>query len=318
MLSDALADAFVKMLNPDLLERLLRVLVLLVVGVPLVWALSAMAQRLGRRHLSPQGVMLLRKGVFYAGLACLAGLVLPELGFKLGPLLGAAGVLGVAVGFASQTSASNLISGIFLLSEKAFAVGDVIEVEGVTGTVLSVDLLSVKLRTFDNRYVRVPNETLVKSRVVNITRFPIRRLDINIGVAYKEDVDRVRRVLLDIADRNPLCLDEPAPIFVFQNFGDSALEFLFAVWFERSDFLALKTSLMEQIKKRFDAEGIEIPFPHRSLYTGSVTDPFPIRVVSGLEALAPPGPAAGREPAAAAPEPPPGAPEPAPGASMPG
>jgi len=91
---------------------------------------------------------------------------------------------------------------------------------------------------------------------------------------------------MEIADRNPLCLDEPAPRFVFQNFGDSALEFLFAVWFEKSDLLVLKTSLMEQIKKRFDEEGIEIPFPHRSLYTGSVTEPFPIRLVAGAEALA--------------------------------
>jgi small-conductance mechanosensitive channel len=285
---DALADAFVKLLNPDLLERAMRVAMVLVLGLPAVIALSALVQRLSRKRFSAQTVMLLRKGVFYTGLLCLAGLVLPELGFKLGPLLGAAGIVGVAVGFASQTSVSNLISGLFLISEKPFAVGDVIEVEGTTGTVLSIDLLSVKLRMFDNRFVRMPNETLIKSRVVNITRFPIRRLDLNIGVAYKEDVARVRRILLEIADRNPLCLDEPVPVFVFQNFGDSALEFLFAVWFEKSDFLVLKTSIMEQIKKRFDEEGIEIPFPHRSLYTGSVTEPFPIRLVSGTEALAVP------------------------------
>jgi small-conductance mechanosensitive channel len=74
-------------------------------------------------------------------------------------------------------------------------------------------------------------------------------------------------------------LDEPEPLVIFLNFGDSALEFLFAVWFVKTDFLKLRNSIMQEIKERFDAEGIEIPFPHRTLYTGSVTEPFPVKVV---------------------------------------
>lgn len=147
------------------------------------------------------------------------------------------------------------------------------------GTILSIDLLSVKLRTFDNQFIRIPNESLIKNQVTNITRFPIRRLDINVGVAYKENVGKVREVLLDLADKEPLCLDEPEPLVRFLNFGDSALEFLFAVWCVKDDYLKLNTKMMQQIKERFDAENIEIPFPHRSLYTGSVTEPFPIRIV---------------------------------------
>ncbi|MBN2449238.1 MAG: mechanosensitive ion channel family protein [Lentisphaeria bacterium] len=270
--------------NLELIERLGRVVVLLVVGIPAAYVLSRLVERSTRKRFSPQTVMLLRRGVFYGCLALLAATVLPDLGFKVGPLLGAAGVVGVALGFASQTSVSNIISGLFLIWEKPFAIGDVIDIEGTTGIILSIDLLSVKLRTFDNRFVRIPNETLIKNRVTNITRFPIRRLDINVGVAYKEDPERVRDVLMEIARDNPLCLDEPAPIFVFQNFGDSALEFLFAVWFEKADFLALKTSMMTGIKRRFDAEGIEIPFPHLSLYTGAATEAFPVRLVSGPEA----------------------------------
>lgn len=152
--------------------------------------------------------------------------------------------------------------------------------------VYSIDLLSVKIRKFDNLFVRIPNETLVKTEFTNITRFPIRRFDLNIGVAYKEDIGRVMDVLRDVADNNPYCLDEPEPVLIFQGFGDSALEMLFGVWFEKADFIDVRNSLYKDIKARFDAEGIEIPFPHRTLYTGAVTEPFPIRVVSDAH---PPG-----------------------------
>jgi len=137
----------------------------------------------------------------------------------------------------------------------------------------------VKIKAFDNRYIRIPNEKLLGSELTTITRFPIRRLDINLGVAYKTDVNHLKSVLREIAAANPYCLDEPEPLIVFTNFGDSALEFLFGLWFYKTDYLNLKNSIMQEIKERFDREEIEIPFPHLSLYSGSVTDPMPIRIV---------------------------------------
>ena len=144
---------------------------------------------------------------------------------------------------------------------------------------LSIDLLAVKLRTFDNLFVRVANENLIKSEITNLTRFPIRRVDLQIGVAYKEDLEKVFEVLSDVADRNPLCLEEPKPLFIFEGYGDSALIFQFSIWAQRENFLELKTGIQLEIKEAFDAQGIEIPFPHRTLYTGSITDPFPVRIV---------------------------------------
>jgi small-conductance mechanosensitive channel len=196
----------------------------------------------------------------------------------------------VAVGFASQTSASNLISGLFLLAERPFSVGDIIKVGDTTGEVIGIDLLSVKIRTFDNLFVRVPNESLIKSEVTTLTKFPIRRIDLKIGVAYKEKMARVREVLRAVAEKNPLCLEEPPPLFIFLGYGDSALEVQFSVWGKRENYLALRNAILEEIKVAFDAAGIEIPFPHRSLYTGSITDPFPVRIV---EATGPPAPDAG-------------------------
>ena len=225
--------------------------------------------------------MILRKSVIYAGSVIIILTVLAQLEFKLGVLLGAAGIVGIALGFASQTSVSNMISGFFLISERPFELGDQIRVGDTTGIVMSIDLMSVKLRTFDNQFVRLPNEDLIKTQVNNLTHYPIRRLDIHLGVAYKEDVTRVKRILADIAGNHPHVLDEPEPLILLQDFGDSALEFFFAVWSTKEDYLELKKTVRDTIKARFDAEGIEIPFPHRSLYTGSATEPFPIRIVEG-------------------------------------
>lgn len=226
-----------------------------------------------------QRAMILRRVSFYgiAGLFTASALV--GLGFDLAVLLGAAGILTVALGFASQTSASNVISGLFLLGERPFAVGDVIRVGGTTGEVLSVDLLSVKLRTFDNLFVRIPNETMIKSEVTNLRRFPIRRIDLQVGVAYKENLRTVREVLMEVADRNPLCLEEPAPLIIFQGYGDSSINHQFSVWANTDRFLELRNSIPLEIKEAFEEHDIEIPFPHRTLYTGSATEPFPVQVV---------------------------------------
>lgn len=254
--------------------------IILVAGFFIARLVAGSAIRVIGKHLNKQQQVFYRRGIYYFLLAVVLVSALNEMGFKLSVLLGAAGILSVAVGFASQTSASNLISGLFLLSEKPFVVGDVIRVGGVTGEVLSIDLLSAKLRTFDNLYVRIPNETMLKSEVTTLTRFPIRRLDVPVGVAYKEDTEKVRELLFAVANKNPLCLDEPAPRFMFLGFGDSAQNLQLSLWVKRENFLDLKNTIHYEIKQQFDEQGIEIPFPHVSLYAGTATDPFPVQVVN--------------------------------------
>lgn len=256
-----------------------RAAAMVVLGIPLVFALSRWVRRFVTARLTAQVGLVSGKLVFYAGLVTLTVTTMIELGFSLTPLLGAAGVLGIALGFASQTSVGNVIAGLFVLAERPFVVDDLIEVDGMRGRVLSVDTMSVKLRTLDNLFVRIPNETLIKSVVVNRTRFPIRRLEVLIGVAYKEDPEHVRSVLLQIAQANPMALMEPEPLVIFEGFGESSLDLLFAVWTTQDNWLPLKNSIQEDIWKRFEAEGIEIPFPHRSLYVGSESEAFPIRIV---------------------------------------
>jgi small-conductance mechanosensitive channel len=250
----------------------------LVFGLLLARLLTAVVGRFAQRFWTSDTVVLVRRLVFWICTGLVVASTLRQLGFDLGVLLGTAGILTVAVGFASQTSASNLISGLFLALERSFEVGDAITVAGTTGEVLSIDLLSVKLRTFDNRFVRVPNESMVKTDFVNLTRFPIRRADIMVGVAYKEDLARVRRVLFALAERHPRVLEEPKPLLFVLGFGASGVDLQFSCWADATDFFQTKSDLYEEVKRAFDEEGIEIPFPHVSLYAGSASGPIPVRI----------------------------------------
>jgi small-conductance mechanosensitive channel len=274
---------------PDLFDspRLwstLRALIVLIVGLIIARLISRSLQRALARQLSPQQTMLVGRASQWAVAALAVVAAARNIGFDLSVLLGAAGVLTVALGFASQTSASNFISGLFLIIERPFVIHDVLKIGDTTGEVIGIDLLSVKLRTFDNLLVRIPNEALLKSNIVNLTHFPIRRFDLKIGVAYKEDIERVREVLLKVATDNPICLEEPAPQFLLLGFGDSSIDIQFSVWSVRQNFLQLRNEMQLAIKRAFDEAGIEIPFPHRTLYTGAASDPFPIRIVNDSDA----------------------------------
>lgn len=273
-----LIDIIREWFNAPLSNSIMRSAIILLISLPILFFISRFLRRITAQRVSAQTGMVISKIILYSGFLLILISILNQFGFELGALLGAAGIAAVAIGFAAQTSLSNIISGVFLISEKPFAVGDMIRVGEDFGFVLSIDLLSVKIRALDNRYIRIPNEDLIKSRLINLTRYEIRRIDINIGVAYKEDPDRIIEVLKDIAYINPLCLDEPEPLVLFSAFGESSLDFVFGVWCARTDYLKLKNSIMSNIKKRFDAEGIEIPFPHRTIYTGSETAPMPISI----------------------------------------
>ncbi|MFU8860993.1 MAG: mechanosensitive ion channel family protein [Cyclonatronaceae bacterium] len=278
-----------EIIKPDLLSDIVKVLVVVIIVLPLLIFMRRWLRKVASKHYGEHYGMLIGKIFYYTGIIILVVSILVEFGLSLTPILGVGGILGIALGFASQTSVSNVISGFFLIAEKSFEVGDVITIQETTGVVYSIDTLSVKIRMFDNRYVRIPNEMMLKSQVINITRFPIRRLEFKISVAYKEDMTKVHDILVDLANKNPVALQEPAPLIIFDSFNSSSIDFAFHVWCEKSEFLQLRNTLYFDIKKRFDEEGIEIPFPHLSLYSGSATEPFPVMVMNreNMQTLAP-------------------------------
>jgi small-conductance mechanosensitive channel len=267
-----------KYLTQEFLERLLIAAIILVIGIAIINLLAFITRKLLPKSWTQQRKMIVNRFIQYSGYILLFFILISELELtdSLTGLFGAAGVIGIIIGFASQTSIGNIISGFFLVSEKSFELGDVIRIGDKTGTVYSIDLLSIKIKTFDNLLLRIPNQTVISSEVVNVTRFPIRRFDLDLSVAYKEDLGKVKSIIERVVRDNPLCLDEPEPLITFKSFGDSGINILLGVWFEKTNFLKVKNSVFMEIKAAFDAEGIEIPFPHMSIYAGEATKPFPI------------------------------------------
>ncbi|HCD51265.1 MAG TPA: mechanosensitive ion channel family protein [Balneolaceae bacterium] len=274
-LNDLNLDTF---LSEEYLALSIKIAIILALGLPLLFILRGWARSFFSKKYATHYGMLAGKIVFYVGLIILVVTVLGQLGISLAPLLGAAGILGVALGFASQTSVSNIISGFFLIAEQPFKVDDIISVGNTSGFVLSIDMLSVKIRTFDNRFVRIPNEMIIKTEVINNTKFPIRRFNCSVSVAYKEDIGKVREILMDVADKNEYALSEPAPLIIFDMFGASSIDLLLLVWAPKDEYIQLKNTINEEVKARFDKEGIEIPFPHVSLYSGSASKAIPVEV----------------------------------------
>lgn len=231
----------------------------IVFGVIITLYISWMIGKISQKRISAHHSQLLRRLTFYVGLAFAFLIPLKASGIDVTALLGAAGILTAAVAFAAQTSISNFLSGVFLIAEKPFEVGDLVTINDTFGEVLSIDLLSVKLRTKDNTFVRIPNESLLKSQFKNLTRFPVRRCDIKLRFNAHEDLTRIKNILLEVARRNPLSLVAPAPELQFIGFEDSVVILQFCVWGKQSSFSSLQTNIQMEIQAAFIAHNIKLP-----------------------------------------------------------
>ena len=252
--------------NTDRLTEILVAVVLSLIGFLIARFFSnTFVRTIGARFNAHQRLVW-RRGIFYFIFLLFVMASLKEAGFKLSVFLGAAGILTVALGFASQTSASNLISGMFLIGEGSFEVGDTIQItlirgHTIEGEVISIDLLSVKLLTQDNIYVRLPNEQLIRAPVHNLSKFPIRRVPITLAINFHEDIIKVREVLLSVANQYPLVLSDPKPAVTVTAFRESSIELLFAVWCQQENFLKVRDEMQERIRNGFLDNCIEIPVP---------------------------------------------------------
>lgn len=247
--------------NADFLTRLINVALTILTGIILISLTITILKRLAHRRLDPRSSALIIKIIQYSGIALIAMNALKAAQVDLSPLLGAAGIVGIALGFAAQTSVSNFISGFFLVSEKAFTVGDIVTIDTMTGVVFSIDTLSIKLRAFDNRLIRIPNETLIKSNMINLTRFPIRRLNITMTVPYDTDIEKAKAILLDIAAKHPTVLLHPEPFFMIQGFSNEGISLFIGVWFSHTDWEPTNNGMHFSIKQRFDEAGIRFAYP---------------------------------------------------------
>ena len=234
--------------------------------------LRVLRRTLGRSGLDESTHMLVFRVVKLILWILVLLLALSQVDTKLlAPLLTVLGTCGVAIALALKDSLGNVAGGLILVFTKPFVAGDEVEISGNSGLVDRIDLFTTHLHTFDNRVIIIPNGTITNSTIINATRQELRRVDALFYVSYDSDIDKVKKILYKLAEDGPMLLKEPAPYIALTEHGDSSLIFKVGIWCRTEDRFLAATYIEENVKLRFDEEGIAIPYPHMDVRVHEVT-----------------------------------------------
>jgi len=230
---------------------------------------------LGRTSLHSRLIELLIDNVYrYALVAFGLVMALDQLGVNVTAALAGIGVAGIALGFAAQDSVANVISGFLIFWDEPFRVGSWVKVEGQFGQISNITLRTTRIRTNQNTYVVIPNRTIIDTVLENYTKHGELRVDVPVGIAYKESIAAARAAILDrIAREIPWVRTDPAPDVVVAGLGDSSVDLLVRVWIDDASAKPkAEATVIEHAKLALDEAGIEIPFPHLQLFLDNVED----------------------------------------------
>ncbi len=237
------------------------------------WIVARLARAAVRRGLdrSKLDVSSLAKDFFIkmtSRLIMLLGLIvaIAQLGIEIGPLLAGLGIAGFVVGFALQDTLSNFASGMMILVYRPFDVGDAVEAGGVTGKVDQMNLVSTMILTFDNQLLIVPNKQIWGGIIRNITHQETRRVDMTFGIGYSDDIPKAEEVLADIIEKHEKVLKDPETVIRLHELGDSSVNFIVRPWAKTADYWDVYWDVTREVKRRFDEEGLSIPFPQRDVH----------------------------------------------------
>ena len=255
--------------GPDILFRLLVfVLILLVFRV-----LSRLTRRAVSAACDRPGVSMstLLKDVLQSicgGTVMAIGflMALSQIGISLGPMLAGLGVAGFVVGFALQDTLGNFAAGGMILIYRPYDVDDFVEVTGASGLVKNMSLVSTTITTFDNQTLVIPNSKIWGDVIKNVTAQRLRRVDLEFGIGYGDDVELAERVLNDIVSSHDMVLPKPETMIKLHTLGDSSVNFIVRPWVKTEDYWNVYWDITREVKLRFDREGISIPFPQRDVH----------------------------------------------------
>jgi len=208
----------------------------------------------------------LARAVFW--LAFVIGLLiaLSLFGVNITPLFAVVGGASFILAFAMQETLGNLASGMMIMINKPFDVGDLVDTNGVLGEVEAVSIVSTTVRTMDNQVVILPNSSVWGSIITNVTVSPIRRVDMVFGIGYADDIDTAMGVLQELVANHPKVLEEPAPNIRVHELADSSVNFICRPWAKTENYWEVYWDLTRQVKEGFDAAGVSIPFPQRDVH----------------------------------------------------
>ncbi len=249
-------------------------IIVLLVFYGIAQAVRMVSAKLFERFSDRGAISSLFSNVFYLitlSIGLIMALNVLHLQQTVTSLLAGAGIIGLAIGFAFQDITANFISGILLAFRKPIRVGDIIETKDFFGTVEKIDLRVTVIRTFQGLHVIIPNKDVFQSPVTNFTKTNDRRIDLEIGVSYAEDLDFVKEVAINSVAKLPYLLEDKEVQLVYNEFADSSINFTLMIWILYPDepgYLTAKSDAIMAVKKAFDENGITIPFPIRTLDFG--------------------------------------------------
>lgn len=247
--------------------RILAAVLIFFIGRWLAKLLGAGVARIGKRTGLDE--MLAR---FLAALATVSLTVVAiifavdQLGLDTTSLIAVLGAAGLAVGLALKDSLANFASSVMIMLFKPFRHGDVIRAAGVEGTVQDIGMFNTRLKTADNQLIVVPNSNITAANITNYTAEPLRRISVEIGISYADNIAKARQLIFDTIKSDERYRQDPAPIVHVWAFADSGVNLMVYVWTETARYWDMRSDLLENIKKTFDANGISIPFPQRDVH----------------------------------------------------
>jgi small conductance mechanosensitive channel len=237
----------------------------------LAWFLARFLSRMTDKAMSQVTFPKLLEGFLVGSVrwvVMIIGIIwaLSVLEVSVGPLLALVGAAGFILAFAMQDSLSNFASGLMILFFRPFDTGDVVDAGGVSGTVRTMNLVSTTIRTFDNKLMVVPNSKIWSDVITNVTGVTERRIDMEFGIGYEDDIDQAQAILEEIVADHPKVLETPEPIIRMSALADSSVNFICRPWSTPSDYWDVYWDITRMVKKRFDEVGIGIPFPQRDVH----------------------------------------------------
>jgi len=226
------------------------------------------ARAMERRKVDPELGLLLSRITQIAIVILGTIWALATVDFDVTGFVAGLGIIGFTIGFALKDVAENFVAGVLLLLQQPFDIGDAVEAGGFSGTVTNIEIRTTTVRTWDGLLVIIPNAQVYSNPITNFSKVDQRRINIDVGVGYESDLQKAHDLMLEVAAKLPGIKDDPAPFVVFKEFADSSINATLYFWIDTDEagYFASLDAVVKGIKEAFDREGINIPFPIRTVY----------------------------------------------------
>jgi small-conductance mechanosensitive channel len=245
---------------------LLWVIMIFLAAVILAKGLTIYLRRSLKEKISQDKLQIISKAISYGIMAVALIASFPILGINPSGLLVAGGIVGIIIGFASQSIVGNLISGLFLMLERPIKIGNSVRIGEYSGIVEDIRIISTSLRTWDGLYVRIPNEKVFTTSITNYVAHAARRFSYMVGIRYSDDADKAISIIKNLIEDHPIALKKPSPQIFVDNLGDNAVNIVVKMWAPAQEWYDLRMEMLWKIKKALENEGIEIAFPQRTVW----------------------------------------------------